>query len=192
MAQPRLPALASLAAATLKTLTGEELRAASLWASSPVLVFAVRRPGCVLCRDTAKQFWAANEQFAAAGVKLVCVVHEWIDREIAAFHTPEYWPGDIYFDADKAFYKAFSEDGQSVRTQSALSLLNPFNAAWGRIRAANGRVAESNVAGDGTVLGGLLLLKAGEGGAAYMHAERSFGEFPPVEEVVAAVKTALA
>ena len=25
--------------------------------------------------------------------------------QIAAFHTDEYWPGDLYFDADKAFYK---------------------------------------------------------------------------------------
>jgi hypothetical protein len=42
--------------------------------------------------------------------------------QIAAFHTDEFWPGPLYHDADRAFYKVFSDDGKSVRTQSVLSL----------------------------------------------------------------------
>lgn len=99
------------------------MRAASLWAASPVLFFAVRRPGCVLCRDTAKQLWAgARARLEARGVRLVAVVHEWIDREVAAFHTDAFWPGELYHDPERAFYKAFSEGGDRVRTQSALTL----------------------------------------------------------------------
>lgn len=47
---------------------------------------------------------------------------------------PEYWAGDIYHDADKAFYKAFGQG--DLRTASSLALLNPLNPAWGRILAA--------------------------------------------------------
>jgi len=57
--------------------------------------------------------------------------------------------------------------------------------------AARKNVADHNTVGEGTILGGLLLVKAGEGGVAYVHAERSFGEFPEVEAVVAEVKKAL-
>lgn len=59
-------------------------------ADGPVCVVVLRRPGCLLCREEAVKVWADREAFAAAGVRLVCLVHEWIDREIAAF-APEYW-----------------------------------------------------------------------------------------------------
>lgn len=41
-------------------------------------------------------------------------------------------------------------------------------------------------------MGGLLLVRAGEGGIAYVHVEKTFGEFPPMDEVIASVKRALA
>lgn len=53
-------------------------------------VVVLRRPGCLLCREEAVKVWADRQAFEAAGVRLVCLVHEWIDREIAAF-APEYW-----------------------------------------------------------------------------------------------------
>lgn len=48
--------------------------------------------------------------------------------------------------------------------------LNPFSPAWRRIMAARSNVADHNTIGEGTILGGLLLVKAGDGGIAYMHA----------------------
>jgi hypothetical protein len=61
--------------------------------------------------------------------------------QINAF-VPEYWAGEIYHDADKAFYRAFGQG--EVRTASSLALLNPLNPAWGRILAA--RCAACNAA----------------------------------------------
>jgi hypothetical protein len=55
MPPAQLPPLSAVAGALLRSAAGEEVKAASLWASSPVLIFALRRPGCVLCRDTAKK-----------------------------------------------------------------------------------------------------------------------------------------
>jgi hypothetical protein len=123
-------------------------------------------------------------------------VAEWIDREIAAF-APTYWSAPLYHDADRALYKALG--GGALRTLSGASLLNPLSAdaraAWSRIFAARKTVADSNTVGDGTILGGLILVKGGAGGGGgvvYAHAEHSFGEFPEPGEVVAACKAALA
>lgn len=107
--------------------------------------------------------------------------------QINAF-VPDYWAGEIYHDVDKAFYKVFGE-GQLL-TASALSLLNPFNPAWGRIMAASKAVKDSNLNGEASILGGLLVVKAGDGGIAWMHAERTFGEFPETVEVQHAAKRA--
>jgi hypothetical protein len=43
-----------------------------------------RRPGCVLCRDEAQKLWKEQQALSDAGLKVVCVVHEWIDREVSA------------------------------------------------------------------------------------------------------------
>lgn len=37
----------------------------------------------VLCRDEAQKLWAERAALEAAGLKVVCVVHEWIDREVS-------------------------------------------------------------------------------------------------------------
>lgn len=71
-----------------------------------------------------------------------------------------------------------------VRTQSALTLLNPWNKAYSLAADAKQRVKESNLSGDGSVLGGMLLVRAGDGGAAYMSREESFGDFAQMEEVL--------
>lgn len=44
----------------------------------------------LLCREQAVKLWTEREQFEKAGVKLVCLVHEWIQREIDGF-APKYW-----------------------------------------------------------------------------------------------------
>eukprot|EP00775_Hariotina_reticulata_P005476 gene5476-5711_t len=183
-----LPPLSLIAEASLKTKEGKDVIAGTLWAEQPVFVYCIRRPGCVLCRDEAQKIWNAREELEAAGLRVVCVVHEWIDREINAF-VPEYWGGEIYQDTDKAFYKVFG-DGQ-LRTGSVLSMLNPLHPVWGRIMAARNNVKDSNLSGEASILGGLLVVAAGKEGIKYMHAEKTFGEFPPTEEVIAAAKQAV-
>jgi hypothetical protein len=79
-----------------------------------------------------------------------------------------------------------------VRSGGLLSMLNPFSAAWRRIREAQGRVAESNMVGDGSVLGGMLVLRRGEGGVVHMSREETFGEYAPLEDVLADARRAAA
>lgn len=42
----------------------------------------------VLCRDEAQKLWTERAQLEAAGLKVVCVVHEWIDREVSCSTNP--------------------------------------------------------------------------------------------------------
>lgn len=52
-------------------------------------------------------------------------------------------------------------------------------------------VKESNLNGEASILGGLLVVKQGQGGVAYMHPETTFGEFPPTQDVIDAAKKAM-
>ncbi len=221
----------------------------------------------VLCRDQAKRLWDQRAEFEALGVQLVCVVHEWIQREVrarAAARPPARLPAPLQGPcagastqpspaADRRLRAGLlgrphlprrgqgalpgAGRGQGggraarrsrrscrrsrcsprasrtrssacsrarrpptrarrprpqVRTGGLLSMLNPFSAAWRRIREAQGRVAESNLVGDGSVLGGMLVVRAGEGGLVHMSREESFGEYAPLEEVLADARKAAA
>ncbi|KAG2435500.1 hypothetical protein HYH02_011795 [Chlamydomonas schloesseri] len=168
----KLPALSAVANAVLKSKDGAEVVAKTLWAKQAVAVLVIRRPGCVLCRDEAQRLWALKPEFDKINVGLVCVVHEWIQREIDAF-APSFWPGPLYHDTSKAFYAALN--GGTPLRGSLLPLANPFGAVWGRIRAAARNVKEHNVNGDGLTMGGLLLMRSGEGGPAWLHLETEIG-----------------
>lgn len=164
----------------------------------------------MLCREEAIQIWNKRQEFEAAGVRLVCVLHEWIDREVEAF-APAYWGealllrwawhedlpashwehhsastplrahprcpdvspasrcsrsatpsplpgGELYYDADKAFYAAV-HGGKPARA-SLLQLLSP--AVWraGKRAKASGLVQDSNLKGDGLTLGGEAAARA--------------------------------
>jgi hypothetical protein len=171
----------------------------SLWTSTTknaaVLVYAVRRPGCLLCRDNAASIWARRDEFAALGVSLAAVVHQALPAEVAAFQ-PTYWGGPLYLDADKAVYKALG-DG-TIRTAGLAGLLNV--GVWRRIMAAKSRLNDGgNTVGDSSVLGGVLVIVppgAGGGGGkeprlAYVDIERTFGEFKGVEAYIEAAKKAV-
>lgn len=162
----------------------------SLWSDNkPVLIYAVRRPGCLLCRDNAASIWAKNDEFEKVGVKVVAVVHQALQAEISAFQ-PQYWGGPLYLDADKALYRALG-DG-TVRTAGLSGLLNL--GVWRRILAAKNRLGDGgNTVGDSSVLGGVLLVTGGSSAPrlAYVDIERTFGEFKGVDAYLEAAKKAV-
>jgi hypothetical protein len=59
-------------------------------------VFSASNCGCsrlvallaVLCREEAVKLWQQKEEFDKIGARIVCVVHEWIDREVSVDQTP--------------------------------------------------------------------------------------------------------
>jgi hypothetical protein len=65
-------------------LTGMHLAThyAQLWLTLWGLISCYCADASVLCRDEAQKLWAERAALEAVGLKVVCVVHEWIDREV--------------------------------------------------------------------------------------------------------------
>jgi hypothetical protein len=142
----------------------------------------------VLCRHQSIQIWKNREKFEALGVRLVCVLHEWIDREVAAY-APEYWGGELYYDSAKAFHAAV-HDGRLAKG-NVFDIMNPFGRAWKNMRRvkAAAEVKDSNLHGDGLTLGGVMILAKG-GAVVYKFKESTFGDAPDVDELLVAAEKA--
>lgn len=183
-----LPDLAPLSEAKLRNADDVTTAASQLWATSPVVLFVIRRPGCILCREEAVRLQEHRAEFEALGVKLEGVVKEWLPEEIADF-SPKYWPTEnLHLDADRVFYKAVN-GGQTLKI-SLFEMLNPFGQAWKNAKRAKKVITEHNLKGEGQIAGGLMVLKAGNGGVVYSHLEKTFGDHAPMAEVLAAAKEA--
>lgn len=108
--------------------------------------------------------------------------------QVAGF--TKYWGGEVYHDVDKTIYKALG--GGQLRTKSELAVLNPFGQTLPRVLSAQKNVKDySLVPEGGFIMGGFLLVKPGDNGVAYMHVERTLGEYPEVRELIAASKAAV-
>lgn len=156
------------------------------WVPGPYT--AHRALPAVLCREEAVHLWTEREKFEALGVRMVVVVHEWREAEVAAFH-PAYWGGELYFDPAKAFHAAVH--GGRVRRGNIFDLLNPFSRAWRNMKRAkeSGTVTDHNLVGDGMTLGGVMVFRQG-GELAYCFPEETFGDHAPFEELLAGAKAA--
>jgi len=119
-------------------------------------------------------------------VRLVDVLHENIPEEVDAYH-PAYWPGEIYLDQEKTFFKALH--GGQLAKGSILSFLNPFSQVWKNAKQSK-HIKESNFKGDGLTMGGLIVVS--KAGVHYQYQEKTFGDRAPLEEVLAAAKEAVA
>mmetsp|Transcript_13054 Transcript_13054/g.39554 ORF Transcript_13054/g.39554 Transcript_13054/m.39554 type:complete len:185 (+) Transcript_13054:118-672(+) len=171
----------------LKNASGSTLTASQIWASQPVVIFLIRRPGCVLCRAFANTLVENKGKLDAMGVKLVGIVKEWDQAEIDDF-TKKFWPADIFFDESKKIFTSLT-DGMETKLSLA-QMLNPFSAAWKAARKAKQTVTDHNLKGEGQIPGGLLVMKSGGGGIVYSHLETFFGDHPPIADVLAAAKKA--
>ncbi|CAN0377331.1 unnamed protein product [Laminaria digitata] len=141
--------------------TGESFPAGDLWKDQPVIVFVVRRPGCALCREHAVDLSEKQSDFAAKGVKLVGVVHEKLGvEEFSDFFKN----GEIYFDEEKAFFNALG-----MRWEGLSSMLKP--SVINNVKRVRNREVKGNLTGEGRLLGGLLVVGAGNSGVSFEHRE---------------------
>ena len=89
------PPSAAVQGAVLKELgtdggAGKTIDSDELWASQPVLLLVLRRPGCVLCRGESKSLWEKKAEFEKLNMRMVCLLHEALPAEIKDFY-PEFW-----------------------------------------------------------------------------------------------------
>lgn len=134
--------------------------------------------------------YAKKSEFDAVGCKLVCVLKEGLPAEVEEFKK-EFWPENLYLDEDKGFFKAVA--GGKVKKGSLSAFLNPLGRVWKHAsEAKKAGVTNHNLNGEGLIMGGLLVMKPGDKGVQYQFQERNFGDHAPIEDVIAAAKTAAA
>ncbi|KAF9184477.1 hypothetical protein BGZ50_003645 [Haplosporangium sp. Z 11] len=160
--------------------TEQTLPAHEIWKDQSTIVIVIRRPGCQFCREEARIFDSNRKLIEQRmGMKMVCIVHE---KEGSDIFQKDFWHGKVYHDQDKGFYKALG--GGRLRTGGWEQLIRPsfwFNLGRNRKSGVKG-----NFEGDGSILGGLLVLRAGEGGIAYEHIENVWGDIARADKVLKA------
>lgn len=113
------------------------------------IVFVVRRPGCVLCREHARQLSNLSSEIAVLGVvKEVAGLQE--------FHKEYFNSRPILLDQDMHLYKVMGH-------RSIFKIKTLFKLITG-MRKVSRRMSmkgiEGNLVGDGTIQGGILLFDA--------------------------------
>jgi hypothetical protein len=140
----------------------------------------------VLCRDIAQDLYSLKPELDRLGVALIGICHEWLPAEIAAFSA--YWPGDVYLDTTKTLFKAVG--GGKIHKENLWNYLNPRSKVWPRIFSARKRVAEHNMIGNGLTMGGLMVMRQGNGGIEYLFLEEDFGDSAGNKNVLKAAEGA--
>ncbi|KAG9068888.1 hypothetical protein KI688_011177 [Linnemannia hyalina] len=160
--------------------TERTLLAHELWKDQATIVIVIRRPGCQFCREEAQIFDAQRETIENdMGIKMVCIVHE---REGADEFQKEFWHGKVYHDQAKDFYKALGNG--RLRTGGWGQLIHP--SFWGNLIRNKRSGVKGNFIGDGSILGGVLLVQQGDQGLAYEHIEKVWGDIARADRVLEA------
>jgi len=155
--------------------------------SDGCIVFVIRRPGCLLCREQALylKFLFENHSEQVQGFTIVGIVKEFCDKKggekLQEFHDT-YFPFPLYLDIDKAAYRALGNRRASLG--SALKVLNPFSETAKRIKKNQIR---GNMSGEGFLQGGVIIYHK-NGMAAYKYEEETGLELP-VANIVRAMRS---
>ncbi|KAK9812327.1 hypothetical protein WJX73_002726 [Symbiochloris irregularis] len=141
-------------------------------------------PGCVLCRAEARRVNALRPALEKLGVKLVCLVHEWLKTEIGAF-KPKFWSGELYLDKNKDMYRALGAG--KVHKQSWIRFFCCCLCTLGPKYSEAKAIApdsEPNVNGTHMVMGGYMVLKQGTKGVQWQFQEDFFGDHPAYDKLL--------
>ncbi len=109
----------------------DKLPAASLWAEKTVVLYAIRRMGCPLCRRLAAELHSMRSDFEKAGARLVVVSAQPTGAQ--AFLDAVWSDGELYVDEDEGFKKALGENSNAQKYSNWWllrpgSLLNIFRS----------------------------------------------------------------
>mmetsp|Transcript_43439 Transcript_43439/g.131341 ORF Transcript_43439/g.131341 Transcript_43439/m.131341 type:complete len:157 (-) Transcript_43439:7-477(-) len=148
-----------------------------------------------MCRREARAASDKADVFRAAGAaRVVALVKEDLGKEVAEFKA-DFWKEEVMKDTDLAFYHALG-GGQAHKPFKSgcafiAAMLNPFNKTRTKQNVKASKGVPQNMIGEGLVAGGTYVLRA-DGVPAYSFAEQELGDSAPLEDVVAAVKSAAA
>ncbi|KAL7749316.1 hypothetical protein RI367_005187 [Sorochytrium milnesiophthora] len=162
--------------------TPVEVDSQSLWATQPVLIVFLRRPGCLFCRNEAVQLRKRRKEIEEEyGVRMVAIVNQKLGAQDFATN---FWRGETYFDHTMGLFKALGEG--KVRRSNWSNLLSiPFWMRFLKVKIAG---FDNTMAGDHSIRGGVMVLGSNAKGIAYRYAEKAVGVIAPIEDVVKACK----
>ena len=125
-----------------------------------------------------------KEKLKEKGVEMAAIVHE--ELGVEEFRSG-FWSSDpIYLNKDLSFFAAINNDCK-VKKQSILSGLFSSDM-WRRIRQAKDAGVEGNLKGEGSILGGILLMGKGDSGPKWIRTEKSFGDHASNEEILKSIQ----
>lgn len=134
-----------------------------------------------MCREEALVLQESILPLAAAlDVGVYGVVKETLGQPEFA---EKYWKAPLFLDQQRAFYKGLN--GGSEKKAGLMSLFSS-DVRKNYARAKN--KAEGNMRGEGTILGGLVIVSK-EKGVVYSYAEKTFGDHAPISEVAQALQS---
>jgi hypothetical protein len=176
-------------------VSGIPIEASQLWSDSNVLFFIVRRPGCPLCREHAKDITERFESGEYFGSKLVGIIKEIAPISgaetdellgVGEFQSKYFANSPVYLDSEQKFFKFLGE--KTIYSQS-LPTWNPFKL-YANYKLLKQRLdskgIEGNMKGDYYLRGGVLLISQSKG-VTYQCEELVGSEFP-YAEIGAALK----
>ena len=133
------------------------------------------------CLEEAAQLSSLKPELDAAGVGLHAVVHHAtnIEKFQKQWHGQE---GTILLDEGRAFFKALGEKWGSLLSLMSPSFISKYRAAQ---KTVDG---DGDAKGEGRLLGGVLVVRQGQGGVAWQHKESTFGDRAEPQAVLDAVR----
>jgi peroxiredoxin len=131
------------------------------------------------------QLHRAREQFAQAGVKLV-LIGQATPRQAAHFRRRQGIQLPVLADKERISY-----DAAGAKTAGVLDLWNPKVVAKGAVTGLREKTVQGRTIGDANQLGGALVIAPG-GKVAWSHMSSDAGDNASPEEILAAVRAAVA
>eukprot|EP00746_Dinoflagellata_sp_MGD_P007721 gnl/MRDRNA2_/MRDRNA2_115345_c0_seq1.p1 gnl/MRDRNA2_/MRDRNA2_115345_c0~~gnl/MRDRNA2_/MRDRNA2_115345_c0_seq1.p1 ORF type:complete len:148 (+),score=32.74 gnl/MRDRNA2_/MRDRNA2_115345_c0_seq1:258-701(+) len=146
-----------------------------------------------MCRDEAVTLHQNADDLKQAGAKrVVCLLKEDLPDQVEEFRN-KFWPGELFLDQDKGFYKALG-GGQYLKKHSTstflMTLLNPFSADPVKDHISKAK-SETNLTGEGYIHGGLYVVRQ-TGITELGFVEEDLGVVCPINKVKEAVQAACA
>lgn len=133
----------------VEAIDGDKIKVPTLWSKGPVVLYFIRRFGCIVCRHNATILSRCKAALDAKGVRFVAVAPERDGME--DFVAGNYFAGEVYADPNRACYKALK-----LKRASLLGILSK------RVRQVIERASNSgikgNMKGDFKQLGGLFVI----------------------------------
>jgi len=149
--------------------------------SGPVLLHVIRRYGCAICRDHARELSLLKRTLDNYGVRMVAVGRG--ERGIEKWKKAGYWKGELYFETEDA---KVSEALSLTQTGNVLGLFD-HKVLSAVLKTGVGDMSLSG--GDYWNLAGTFVFSK-EGETLYELRQKSFADAPGIEELMQACRRA--